>query len=123
MLRGNKTLPFKETMAGKSSDRNQVSAWMPGSHPGKTDGQEEAKDREVATQETPQKSSSTRVKGFPPSWSLGDRPASTVTGPGGINSKPLPGTLHLPQGHWAPTPPHNDALDGPDVRDGGHIVL
>ena len=58
--------------AGKSSDRNQVSARMPGSRPGKTDGQEEAKDREVATQETPQKSSSTRVKGFLPSWSLGD---------------------------------------------------
>ena len=73
MLCGNKTLPFKETtMAGKSSNRNQVSARMPGRRPGKTDGQEEAKDREVATQETPQKSSSTRMKGFLPSWSLGD---------------------------------------------------
>ena len=49
--RGNKTLLSKETtMTGKSSERNQVSVWMPGSHPGKTDGQEEAKDREVATQ-------------------------------------------------------------------------
>lgn len=39
--RGNKTLLSKETMmTGKSSERNQVSAWMPGSHPGKTDGQE-----------------------------------------------------------------------------------
>lgn len=49
--RGNRTLLSKETkVTGKSRERNQVSAWMPGSHPGQTDGQEAAKDREVATQ-------------------------------------------------------------------------
>lgn len=64
--RGNKTLLSKETtMTGKSSERNQVSAWMPGSQPGKTDGQEEAKDREVATQRRDTEAKLYRRDGLP----------------------------------------------------------
>lgn len=105
--RGNKTLPFKERMTGKSSNRDQVSARVPGSHPGDRwarGGQGRGGGHSGGAQE----SSATRVMGFLPRWSPGDRPASIVTGPG---ASPTPSLRPGPSptlGTLGPHPPHDD---------------
>lgn len=90
---GNKTLAFKERMTGKSSDRNQVSAWVPGSHPG------DRWARGGQGRRGGHSGGDTGVQrhthdGLPAPRSPGDRPASIVNRAGGLsNSKPPPGTF------------------------------
>ena len=88
-----------------------------------TDGQEEAKDGEAATQEGTQESSATHMTGFlPPGHQETDQRAS-LTGPG---ASPTPSLRPGPSptlGTLGPHPPHDDTVGSPDVRDGGHTAL